>query len=75
MPGFGIRCQHLIFEMCRSAGIHDLSSRVGRSRNPMNTVKAMFEALTTQKSPDDIALARGRKLVDVRKVYYDGQVY
>ena len=54
---------HLILEICRCAGIHDLAARVGRSRNPINTVKATFEALTSQK------------LVDLRKVYYDGQVY
>jgi small subunit ribosomal protein S5 len=41
----------------------------------MNTVKAFFEAITTQKLPDDIARSRGRKLVDLRKVYYDGNVY
>ena len=75
MPGFGLRCQHLIFEMARAAGISDLAARVMRARNPMNTVKAAYEALMSQKLPEDIARARGRKLVDVRKVYYGGQVY
>ncbi|KAL1642355.1 28S ribosomal protein S5, mitochondrial [Diplodia intermedia] len=74
-PGFGLRCQFLIFEMARAAGIHDLSARVTRSRNKMNTVKATMEALLSQKLPEDIARARGRKLVDVRKVYYGGSVY
>ncbi|EEP80363.1 conserved hypothetical protein [Uncinocarpus reesii 1704] len=73
-PGFGLRCQHNIWEMCRVAGIHDLAARVHRSRNPMNTVKAAFEALRSQKNPEDIARARGKKLVDVRKVYYAGNV-
>ncbi|KAE8149143.1 ribosomal protein S5, C-terminal domain-containing protein [Aspergillus avenaceus] len=72
-PGFGLRCQHLIFEMCRAAGIQDLAARVGRSRNPMNTVKAAYEALMGQRNPEDIARARGKKLVDVRKVYYSGR--
>ncbi|GES59886.1 mitochondrial 37S ribosomal protein MRPS5 [Aspergillus terreus] len=72
-PGFGLRCQHLIFEMCRAAGIHDLAARVNRSRNPMNTVKAAYEALMSQRNPEDIARARGKKLVDVRKVYYSGR--
>ncbi|PLB47252.1 37S ribosomal protein S5 [Aspergillus steynii IBT 23096] len=71
-PGFGLRCQHLIFEMCRAAGISDLAARVGRSRNPMNTVKAAYDALMSQRSPEQIARARGKKLVDVRKVYYSG---
>ncbi|KAN0081047.1 Ribosomal protein S5, C-terminal domain containing protein [Elaphomyces granulatus] len=73
-PGFGLRCQHLIYEMCRAAGIHDLAARVERSRNPMNTVKAAYEALMSQKDPEEIARARGKKLVDVRKVYYAGRV-
>ena len=60
--------------MARAAGIHDLAARVERSRNPMNTVKAAYEALTVQKDPEEIARARGRKLVDVRKVYYAGRV-
>lgn len=72
--GFGLRCQHLIFEMCRAAGIHDLAARVPRSRNKMNTVKAAYKALLTQRIPDEIARGRGKKLVDVRKVYYGGRV-
>jgi len=38
----------------------------------MNTVKATMQALLSQKNPEDIARARGKKLVDVRKVYYAG---
>lgn len=71
--GFGLRCQHLIFEMCRAAGIHDIAARVNRSRNPMNTVKAAYEALMSQRNPEDIARARGKKMVDVRGVYYSGK--
>ncbi|KAI9828130.1 MAG: 28S ribosomal protein S5, mitochondrial [Thelocarpon impressellum] len=73
-PGFGVRCQQYIFEMCRCAGISDLAARVTRSRNPMNVAKATFQALKSQRLPEDIARARGRKLVDVRKVYYGGNV-
>lgn len=72
--GFGIRCQSNIYEMCRCAGIQDLAARVTRSRNPMNTIKATLQALLRQRIPEDIARARGKKLVDVRKVYYGGFV-
>lgn len=41
----------------------------------MNVVKAAFKALTNQRLPEDVARSRGRKMVDVRKVYYGGQVY
>lgn len=74
-PGFGLRTQHLIFEMARAAGFQDLAARTPRSRNKMNVVKATWEALTTQKLPDEIAMGRGKKLVDVRKVYYGGSVH
>ncbi|RMZ85657.1 hypothetical protein DV737_g635, partial [Chaetothyriales sp. CBS 132003] len=73
-PGFGLRCQQYIWEICRCAGIHDLAARVTRARNPMNTVKATVQALLSQKDPEDIARARGKKMVDVRRVYYAGQV-
>lgn len=73
-PGFGNRCQSLIFEMARAAGLRDLSARCLRSRNKMNVVKATYEALMNQRLPEDVAKARGRKMVDVRKVYYEGAV-
>ncbi|KAL4802321.1 ribosomal protein S5, C-terminal domain-containing protein [Aspergillus unguis] len=72
-PGFGLRCQSLIYELCRAAGIDDLAARVDRSRNKMNTVKAAYQALMSQRDPEEIARARGKKLVDVRKVYYSGK--
>lgn len=61
--------------MCRAAGIRDLAAKIPRSRNPMNTVKATFKALVNQPDPEEIAIGRGKKLVDVRKVYYGGAVY
>ncbi|RKF54869.1 putative 37s ribosomal protein s5 [Golovinomyces cichoracearum] len=73
-PGFGLRCQHLIFEMARAAGIDDLAARVPHARNKMNTCKAVYKALLNQPIPDEIARGRGKKLVDVRKVYYGAQV-
>jgi small subunit ribosomal protein S5 len=60
--------------MARAAGIQDLSARVPRSRNKMNTVKAAYQALMKQRIPEEVAIARGKKLVDVRKVYYGGRV-
>ncbi|KAJ4296635.1 28S ribosomal protein S5, mitochondrial [Kalmusia sp. IMI 367209] len=74
-PGFGLRVQHLIFELARAAGLQDLAARTPRSRNKMNVIKATWEALCNQKLPDEIARARGKKLVDVRKVYYGGSVH
>lgn len=58
--------------MCRAAGITDLAARVPYARNKMNTAKATFQALMNQRIPDEIARGLGKKLVDVRKVYYGG---
>ncbi|KUI60628.1 37S ribosomal protein S5, mitochondrial [Cytospora mali] len=74
-PGFGLRVSHRMFEIARLAGISDLSAKMPRSRNPMNSVKACFEALTAQPDPETIAIGRGKKLVDARKVYYGGAVH
>jgi len=60
--------------MARAAGLHDLAAKVPRSRNKMNTIKATYQAFMKQRIPDEIALGRGKKLVDVRKVYYAGKV-
>jgi small subunit ribosomal protein S5 len=73
VTGFGVRTNALIQTVAECAGIHDLSARVTRARNPINVVKAAIQALHSQKDPEDIARGRGRKLVDVRKVYYAGQ--
>lgn len=40
----------------------------------MNTVKATIQALHNQKDPEEIARGRGLKMVDVRKVYYAGNI-
>lgn len=58
--------------MCRGIGIYDLAINMPRSKNPMNSVKAAFKALVNQPDPEEIAIGRGKKLVDARKVYYGG---
>ena len=73
--GFGLRVPERIFEMCRMAGIKDMACSIPRSRNPMNTIHAAYQALINQPNPEDIAIGRGKKLVDVRKVYYGGAVH
>lgn len=68
--GFGLRVNPNLFEVCQAAGIKDLRGKVLKSRNPMNTVKGFIEALTKQTSLEDLAAGRGKKIVDLRKVYY-----
>ncbi|KTW27511.1 mitochondrial 37S ribosomal protein MRPS5 [Pneumocystis jirovecii RU7] len=68
--GFGLRANHYVHEICRYVGIKDISAKVRGSRTGMNVVKATFEALKTQVLPQDIARARGKKVVDVIHTYY-----
>lgn len=68
--GFGLRVNANIFEVCQAAGIKDLRGKIYKSRNPMNVIKGFVEAITKQRSIEDLAGARGKKLVDLRKVYY-----
>lgn len=69
-PGSGLRCNPMVFELAQCAGIKDLSAKVYRSRKKMNVVKCTMEALLKQKTTDEMALERGKKVVDLRKVYY-----
>lgn len=68
--GFGLRVNRNIFEICECAGIKDLGGKVFRSRNPMNVVKATIEALHKQKTLREIAVQRGKKVLDLKDVYY-----
>lgn len=71
-PGFGIRTNHFVHEICRCIGLQDISAKVRGSTTPMNVIKATFEALSNQKQPQDIAKMRGKKLADVQHIYYGG---
>ncbi|KAJ1510312.1 28S ribosomal protein S5, mitochondrial [Coelomomyces lativittatus] len=69
-PGFGIRTNPHIHELCKCAGIRDISAKVRGSTNPINVIKATMLALNQQKRMDDIARARGLKIWDVKKVAF-----
>ncbi|KAJ3416522.1 28S ribosomal protein S5, mitochondrial [Chytridiales sp. JEL 0842] len=71
-PGNGIIANNNIHEICRVLGISDLTAKVHGSRNPLNVIKATFEALQKQQTPVEIARSRGRKLVDIANAYYGG---
>jgi ribosomal protein S5 len=49
-------------------------AKVIGSTNPMNVIKATFEALKLQRTPEEIARMRGKKIVDVASTYYGGVV-
>ncbi|KAJ1741145.1 28S ribosomal protein S5, mitochondrial [Coemansia sp. RSA 989] len=71
-PGFGCRVAPIIHEIFECIGIHDVAGKIHGSRNPMNVIKTVFEALKTQRIPSDLAKARGLRLIDVNHTYYSG---
>lgn len=68
--GFGLRCNKNIFEICQAAGIKDLKGKIYKSRNPLTVANGFFKALTQQRSLEELAANRGKKIVELRKVYY-----
>jgi ribosomal protein S5 len=70
-PGFGNRANRYIHEICKCVGIQDISAKVLGSRNPINVVKGAFEALQRQRAPETLAKARGLKVVDVQRTFYE----
>ncbi|KAJ2384878.1 28S ribosomal protein S5, mitochondrial [Coemansia sp. RSA 2559] len=69
-PGFGCRVAPTIHEICECIGIQDLAGKIHGSRNPMNVIKTFFAALESQRLPNDLAKARGIRLVDINHTYY-----
>lgn len=68
--GSGLRVNHIIYEICKVAGIRDLVGNVFGSRNQMNVAKAAVEALSSkQVLIDEIAANRGKRMVDVTSTY------
>jgi small subunit ribosomal protein S5 len=43
--GFGLHCNPNIHQVCKAAGIKDISAKVWGSRNPMNVIKATVKLL------------------------------
>ncbi len=69
-PGFGLRVNHYLFEICELIGIKDLSAKIYKSRNGMKIAKGIVEALSKQRTLDELSMNRGKKIVDLRKTYY-----
>jgi small subunit ribosomal protein S5 len=63
--GFGLRCNPNIHQVCKAAGIKDISAKVWGSRNPMNVIKATCKLLHGGSAPlnmgDGIG-GKGRRL-------------
>lgn len=59
----------MIAEMCSCIGIKDISAQVHGSTHPATVAEAFFRVLQRQKSPEDMAVETGLRLVDVNNLY------
>jgi ribosomal protein S5 len=50
-------------------GIKDISAQVHGSTHPATVAQAFLRVLQRQKSPEDVAIENGLRLVDVIKLY------
>lgn len=63
--GSGLRANTTVAAVCKMAGIKDIRAKVHGSHNPGTTLRAIFEALDSIRSPDEISAMRGRAVVAV----------
>ncbi|KFX72073.1 MAG: 30S ribosomal protein S5 [alpha proteobacterium QL1] len=66
--GTGIIAGGAVRAICEMSGIQDVVGKSIGSANPYNVVRASFAALSSQQTPKDISLIRGKKL----KILFQG---
>lgn len=66
-PGFGLKGHDLIQEILTSFGISDCLAKSHGNRNIYNVVYATFKALLTHESIEDIAMKRGKRLINLER--------
>lgn len=64
--GTGIIAGGAVRSVVESAGIHNVLTKSIGTSNPHNVVKATMDALKQLRSPESIALLRGKQLHEVR---------
>jgi small subunit ribosomal protein S5 len=61
-PGTGVIAGASVRAVVENAGVHDILTKAYGSTNPMNLVKATFDALSKLRTREDIARLRGVEL-------------
>ena len=64
-PGTGIIAGGAVRAVLEAAGVKNIVSKCLRSHNPHNLVKATINGLLSLRTPEDIALARGKTTQEI----------
>jgi small subunit ribosomal protein S5 len=57
--GYGVVANNTVEAICQLAGIKNIKAKIHGSHHPINTVRAVFDALSQVQSPEDVADRRG----------------
>lgn len=66
-PHFGLHGHPLIMDILLYAGITDCTAKSYGNRNQYNVVRATFKALATHESMEQIAMKRGKRLMNLER--------
>ena len=64
-PGTGIIAGGPVRAVMEAAGIRDIRAKCLRSNNPQNVVSATFEGLKSLRTPEEVAVVRGKSVDEI----------
>jgi small subunit ribosomal protein S5 len=64
-PGTGIIAGGAMRAVLELAGVHDVLAKTYGSTNPVNVVRATFNALRDMRSPEEVAAKRGKTIEEI----------
>uniref|UniRef100_A0A7S1YM29 S5 DRBM domain-containing protein n=1 Tax=Grammatophora oceanica TaxID=210454 RepID=A0A7S1YM29_9STRA len=70
--GYGLKGHPLIEDILKYFGISDATGKSFGNRNQFNVVRATFKALLTHQTLEEIALKRGKRLINIQKQHRFG---
>lgn len=64
--GTGVIAGSTMRAVLEAAGVHNVLAKCYGSTNPVNVVRATFDALKSMRSPESVAAKRGKNVADIR---------